>query len=657
MADANVEPIIAPKYDDLELAFRKRIIEDMNSAKTQREQPYAEFDDQTYLNWRLTNQRARNAYIPPKVNEQDVRTTTGTTREKTNTMLAYLLNLNLTPTVVAYDKNSKKDAEMGAVAGELIIKSYKVEPEDSETKMMLLCDEFLTHGDVFAEDTPVEFSVPDKEMKGFGNKLSDITWVERMEKVSKYLCTHLINGANVYLGNIREPIMENQPFVVIRRLVPRSEAYSIYGDWERWSNVPASLTITEDDGGNAMEYNNWTLEPFVKGYVEELKYQNKWSNDYMIMLNGVMMFPVGKGDDGRPSTVPLSSINGVAEYTIVQGSYEKQPNFAYSVSIPSKTKVDQAVYDEMVKSIVLKTRKSFMPPLANKGKSLSRKVFYPGTITNDVDPDKIKEIGTNNGVTQSEFQVTQFLKTIIDQKSLNPIMEGQATPGRQTAREILELKQQSMMKAGRTIFGWSSFIRKLSWIRLQSIIFNWTEPVDNTPLVDGLKETYRSISLDTTFEDGNSGERQIQFTTSVPEDGQVAAEEEILSQVAGKKIRKNYINPKLWKAAKYTYFIAVEPTEKDSNILRAARFEETLQKALQIFAPFGKIPNMEYAAERVATLNGENPDKFWQQAPNPQQMMAAQVAGQAGEGGQGGPNIGQQMKPPSQSLSNMVGSK
>lgn len=644
------------KYTEVELLFRDDLIQKMADAKLQREQPYPEFDDQTYLNWRLTNQRARNAYIAPKVNEQDVRTTTGTTREKTNTMLSYLLNLNLGPTVVAYDKNDRKDAELGIVATDLVSKSYKLEPEDFETKMMLLCDEFLTHGDVFAEDTPIEFSVPDKVMEGFGNKLSDVKWKERMEKVNKYLCTHLINGSNVYLGNIKEPMMENQPYVVIRRMIPRAEANAIYGEWERWKNVPDVLTITSDDGGNTMEYNNWTLEAFRKGYVEELKYQNKWSNDYMIMLNGVMMFPVVlKGK--RASTVPLSSINGVPEYTIAQGSYEKQPGFAYSASIPSKTKVDQAVYDEMLKAIILKTRKSFMPPLANKGKSLSKKVFFPGSITNDVDPDKIKEIGTNNGVTPSEFQVTQFLKAIIDQKSLNPIMEGQATPGRQTAREILELKQQSMMKAGRTIFGWSSFIRKLSWLRLQSIIYNWTDPLDNQVLVDGLKENYRSVSMDTTFEDGTSGERQVEFTKQLPEDGQVAAEEDILTQIKGKKIRKNYINPEVWKAAKYTYFISVESVEKDSNVLRAARFEETLGKALQLFAPFGKIPNMEYAAERVATLNGENPEKFWQQAADPMQQQAAMMAGAAASGGQVGPSMGQQMKPPSQSLSNAVGAK
>lgn len=655
---AEVKTVEKVEYTANELAFRQDLINKMVDAKEQREQKYPEFDDQTYLNWRLTNQKARNAYIAPKLNEEDVRTTSGTTREKTNTMLSYLLNLNLGPTVVAYDKQDKKDSELGVVATDLINKSYKLEPEDFDTKMLLLCDEFLTHGDVFAEDSPVEFTIPDKEITNFGKNFADIKWKDKEGEVRKYLCTRLINGANVYLGNIREPILENQPYLFTRRLIPRSEANGIYGEWERWKNVPIQLDITEDDSGNSMQYNDWTLEAFKANYVEEIKFQDKWNNNYMIMLNGVMMFPV-REEKGILSTVPLSYINGIPEYTISQGSYEKRPNFAYSASIPSKTKVDQAIYDEMLKSIILKTRKSFMPPLANKGKSLSRKVFFPGTITNDVDPDKIKEIGTNNGVTQSEFQVTQFLKTIIDQKSLNPIMEGQAQPGRQTAREILELKQQSMMKAGRTIFGWSSFIKKLAWLRLQSIIYNWTQPIDSKVLADGLGDVYRTVSMDTTFDDGTSGERQVEFTTSLPEDSQVEAEEDIVSELKGKRVRKNYINPKVLRSAKYNYFISVEPVEKDSNVLRAARFEEVLTKALQIFAPFGKIPNMEYAAERIATLNGENSERFWQQAPNPQQLMAAQVAGQNGEPGQGsgGPSIGQQMKPPSQALSNMVGMK
>jgi len=71
----------APNLSEDELYFRSKILRELEKARTQRENSHAEFDDQTFSEYWESNAKAANSYIPPKINEFDVRTTTGTTKE------------------------------------------------------------------------------------------------------------------------------------------------------------------------------------------------------------------------------------------------------------------------------------------------------------------------------------------------------------------------------------------------------------------------------------------------------------------------------------------------------------------------------------------------------------------------------------------------
>jgi len=642
--------IEAPQYTPDELEFRNLIIQHMESSREQRAKTYAEFDDMNYRDYYISNIKARNGYLRPKVNEEDVRVTSGVTKEKVNSLLAYLLNLNLEADIESFDKNNRKEEKVAEVMEDLVKKSYIIEPVPYDAKRIVIYDEFLTQGDCFVEDKPREWSVPDLELTGFNKKLDDITWKSKMDKVYKFCETNLIIGLNVYLGNIREPFIEKQPFIVTRRLLSRAEAYCLYGDWERWANVPLTVAKVSDHGEDSESFNDWCLEQIDNGYVEDLDYYCKWTNTWMKLLNGVMMFPVRRNKETNLlETVPLSSINGIDDYPISQGSYQKRTNFAYSKSIPASVKVDQAIFDEMLKAIVLKTRKSSNPPIANNtGKTLSRKIFQAATIHNGLNPDKIKEIGNNGGVTSAEFQAATFIKEIIDGKSMSPIFEGQALKGQQTAREIIELKQQSMMKAGLSILGLIQLESRLKWLRIHSIIKNWTDPIDKriTVLKDDVKTVnqYKSLTVDTTFAEGDRGERRISFVedqSKMPTDQQVYAGEKAIKQATGKNVRINHISVKDLTQMRFTWFINIVPTEKDSGMLKAAKFEEFVEKILKVLAPLGKMPNIDYIAERLAIVNGEDPEKFF---PAQQEQAMPQAPQEAP---QEAPNqLGAQMNKP-----------
>lgn len=626
-------------YTEDELEYRARIIREVEEARNQRDQAHAEFDDQTYPDYWLSNAKAANAYRSPRLNEQDVRTTSGTTHEKIVTLNSALLNYNFEPDVEAYDKDDRIVAEIGTVVEDLIKKSRKIEQPDYDIKKPLIYHELLSQGTVIVEDTQVEFRMPNKQSVVFDvTNFNKIKWEERLDKVYKYCNANLINGLNVYPGNVREFFLELQPYVAIRRIITRSEAEALYGNWARFENVPLSIRGEIQTNTDSMEFNNWALEPLEEKTVEEIKYYNKWENSFMILLNGVPMFPVKRDNKGRLGTFPLSALTGLCEYPLAKGDIEPISRFFfYSKSIPAKTAVDQAIFDEMMRSMILKTRMSYNPPMANMtGQAISNKIFQPATIHTGINAEKLKPIFDQSGVTQSEFNAIQFIKSIIDEKSVSPIFQGQSEQGQQTAREIIELKQQSMQKMGLTIFGVMNFEKQLCKLRLYNILKYWTEVKDSRlehtkTNIKKIVNQYQTVTIDTDFEEGQKGQRVVEFTEDeLPESQQIMAEEELVSLLKGRKIRKNYINPVELKNMDLHWYITITPTEKDSGALKVAQFEEFIKTTMAIFAPLGKVPNLDYLGERYTVLHGENPDKIWpqmQQGMTPQSMLQQGATG------------------------------
>lgn len=632
------QEILAPKYDDEEIEARSEIISQLNKAYHQRQQRYTELDDMTYDEYYVSNAKAANGYIPPKLNAEDVRTVSGVTREKCNTLVSSLLNYNLEPEFEAFDKDDIPQKELGDTFTDLVRKSRKLEIVDYEVKRPLIYSELVSQGTCFVAERWLEFGVPRKKLDNVAfEDILKSKWKEDSQITRRVCDAQLVSGLNVYLGNIREFFLELQPYIGLRRVLTRAEAKSIYGKWARWDNVPAEITKTTEASSNSIPYQNWQMIETETKMVEEIIYMNKWTNTYQVLLNGVCMLPVG---------FPLEYVAGEIEYPIAKGDVEPISRyFAYSRSIPAKTKFNQALFDEMVVALVVKTRKSYKPPMANNtGKSLSKKIFYPATIHNDIDATKLQQIGDNSGVNQSEFQAIEFVKRIIDESSVSPVFEGNSPGGKQTAREIVELKQQSMMKLGLVVLGAINLEKKMAWLRLNNILKNWTQPIDNE--VDDVKgqitdqKVYGSVSMDSEFDDQTSGKRVVQFTDQpLPHPDQIMAEEDVLSKRRGVKVRKVYIHVEELQQNKYTWAVEVTPTEKNTSELRAALFEESVGKAMGLFGP--QAMNMEEIKKRWALNQKWDSDKMFAQQPQ-------QMPGQDGVPGiqpPGGSPISDQMQP------------
>lgn len=611
------------------------LIKEAEQAKTNREQTHVEFDSMTYQQYWESNAKAANGYIYPKINKQDVRITTGTTREKKNTLLSNLINYDFTVNIEAYDKDDHGVIELGDVMADLVRKSRDLEKPIYDEKQVLYINELLNQGNVCIEDNYIEYTKPDRNIIGkLGNKLDEMTWTnDKPDQDFAYCNTEMIVGLNVYFGDIRQPNIEMQPYIFTRKLISRAQAEAMYGQMERWQHVSWAPKKIIEDGSDTKDFNNWTLETYEFGLVEVLKYYNPWTNCYMLMLNGVPMFPVRRDSKNRLATIPLSSLTGKCEYPLSWTTLEPISSFVFGKSIPAKTKVDQQVFDEWLRLLILKTRKSFTPPRGNlTGYTLSKSIDYPGTVHDGINPEKIPEIGTNTGVTQSEMNAIQFLQGIIADKSITSTLDSATAGKKKSAKEAMQQQQQAQLKMGLAILAVMNMERQLAHLRILNILKYWTSEDGR---VNDVKTGIKDITVDATLDDGEKGKRVIRMTSGkLPHPQQIAAEEKLRKDVTGKKVKVNYVNKKDLARVDLKWYIEIVPEAKNSGDLKAAMFEETAVKLLEI-AP--ELVNKEYIVRKMALNAHIDPDKLINkpQAPQP---------GQPPQGGQ--PQPGQQQGAP-----------
>lgn len=626
-------------YTDKEMEYRGFMIKRLEEAKDQSTEKYTEIDDMDRLTYYDTNAKAANSYNKPTINPEDKKIVTGTTLEKDNALLNSVLNLNLEPDIESYSKDDLPVQQLGDAMETMVKKSRKMEDYDT-TKRRLFYKEIIDQGNVFVEDVIIDKKCVEKELKNKDfdpGDLSSITWSERISKVYKSVEANMIHGCKVFLGNMKEFFMDKQPYIFTVEYLSRAEAENLFGEWERWKYVPEQSSVEVDE--ETTEYNNWRLYDLFPDRVEVIKYQDKWANEYQIMLNGIMMLPTG---------FPLSAITGDGEYSIVKGDLEPISRFfALSKSFPAKVKVPQAVLDEFLRLMVLKAQKGYAPSFANtSNRVLSRRIFLPGTITPGIAKDQLTEIGKNDGIQQGDIAAYEFISNIIDESTVSSQF---ATPGddsKKTATQATLDQKQNMLKIGLAILGIIDFERQLVKRRIVNVLRAWTTPIDKE--IDSVRGKYKdifmSISSEAEFQ-GKKGIRMVKLnednSANTPES--IMQEEDMYSQIVNKPVRITYIRPSFLKNLKNKWYIEITPTEKETSELKKAMFIEGISQTVALFGI--ESVNLEGLKERWAQYMGESEDVLFKEGQQSMSPMA--MGGQPGAPGgqQGMPKPPQTQRP------------
>jgi len=591
-----------PKYKEEEDKYLANLQTRLTASQTNKDATLIEFDGLSYPQYYAANERIANTILTNKLNKGDTKFQSGTVRTKLMAILAHFESINLEQDINAYDQNDNLIQSLGDGMETIILKTEELELDEEKRSMRQY--ELVKQGSVFLEEKWVEqWRVNKKLTSGQFGQVKGVAWSSEKKKDFGRPEREIISGLSVYLGDMRQYFIEKQPYIFTVKRMPYAEAETIFGDWERWVNVPE--TVTKFNG--SLTDATWVLSNKLdEKEVEVVVYQDKPNNEIQVILNGVLMLPIG---------YPLSDVTGDGEYTIVQQNLSDgivRHDFAYSRSFIFNNKNLAAVLDRMMELAVLKTHKSYAPPYLNLSERvLSRDVFNPGKITRGVGAGELVPINDKEtqGVTQSEFNMISEVKNFIDQKTVSQTFSGQKEKGNVTATQIVQLQQQAQMMMAMISLGARLLEKKLTKRRLVLLLAFWFLPMDGA--VDEtrkmIKQKFRSINMMTDIGNKGQGLRVVKATNKVPSSRVIKAMEDDYYDTTGMPMQIIYLNSKMLRTISLCWEIVIVPKQKRSSALKQMLFNDNMTMLVNL----GLIPNREWAEARAAQVMEEDPSKMF----------------------------------------------
>lgn len=607
------QPLITPKdikhpeYSEAERASLNDLMLVLNAARDQRDRPHPELDGMTYVEYYDANKRKDLSYIPPKKQKGDIRIVTGLTRSKDTTLLSTYLNMNLEPDITAFDDEDLIVNELGQNMGDLVQKSRDI--ENWEKKRPIAYREMITQGDVFMQEILVDdfryMPLNTIDWDPTKDGISDFSFSERLKKIFSGCAVRMVNGKKIYMGNIRTEYIEDQDTVAVMNIYSRIDAFSRYGTWERWANVPQSIDTTQFFALDGNTYKSWNLVRLAnQDQVAEIMVFQPKKNRFQILLNGVMMLP---------HNYPFTALFPSGEIPIAQGKHEPISDFCYSKGQPSNIKIEQEVLDETTKLMVEGMRQGRKPPKGSRGRKVfGNNIFMAGKVTPDMQEGDIFDLLQNPGLQPADFSFYQLIKQSIEDKTINKAFEGDSK-GIDTLGQAQMDKEQQMLKLGSGLDGVVNLERRMTWNRLYNILVNYTQPIDTAidEVRGGIKEKFRSFSVPTTVEDGRKGVKVFRFTKKAdyPSMQDHHMEEDAMSKKHGQPVRIVYLDPEDLRALKFTWFVQINPSPKSGDKLTQVMFIQHIREAMELFGP--DALQLEYVKQRYAIIIDEDYTKFF----------------------------------------------
>lgn len=602
-------------------------------AQQTRDTKHREFNNKTFIENYEENERIANTFVEGKKFDGDVMIASGTVEQKLYAVAAEINRLSLAPQVLAFNKESEELISLGQAMTDVLFETAK--QEDDDEKRLLRQVELLKQGTVIVQEQWVKRwqKVKDPVDKDKIGKFQGQDWKARLELSWSGPERQVLYSPGVYFGNIREWDTKKQPFIFTHKLTSYTEAESRYGKkeengeymWERWQYVPTTRT-TKMILGHAIDNQAntaWTLSEVEDNLVEEIHYYDKFNNEYQILLNGVPMLPSG---------FPMTAVSPAGEYNIEKQVFQFiNPFFTYGRSFTSKVKEQSDILDELLRLLIIKTRKSIHPPYANNtGRVISSRVLMPGRITMGIDGKALQPIGQEGqGVIASEFQMYKLLQDNIDEMTVSKQFAGMQGKAGQTATETNILQAQAQKLLSLTIFSAMLLEQKIAYLRLYNCLENYFEPTNTrfSRAQGKIEEVFRKTTRRTDLGDGDGdGIRQIIPMTGELPTSEVVREEELFEgtpEIEDKGVRRKtreelglpplrriYLNAEKLKETRIHWYIEIDTKERETSNVQKMLFREELAD-IALLMRMGAQPNIEALQATHAQIWNRPKDKLF----------------------------------------------
>lgn len=540
-----------------------------------RESSQPQFDGMGYTRYNETNEMADISFLEPKKNKGDSRITTGITHEKDSSLVSFFLNLHFEGTVRVF-KDDKELTEIGTALTKLVRKSR--EQEQYDAKRANNYRNFVVQGTSFIVEEYSEIWQPDKEIVGDIDPvyMNKVQWVDKGLKRVSYGCvSNLVDGKKVFLEDIRQQDIQKQPGVYTVEYVPREIMQAIWGKTPRWKNVPFLISPTATTLGTLTQgsiYSDWTFGEIDMNKCEVIKVYRPFEQRFQIYINGVPMLKCG---------YPLKAVSPSGLIPIAKGDIDIMNMYAYSKSEPAKTKIDQAVFDEHLQNMIVKSRQSaFTPRANNSGRILTPDMFLGGRMISNIDPSKIPSLMENVGITAADFSFYQLFEQQIGKKTISSLLEGTQSTGDMTLGQYMDMQKKQMLKIGGKIDGLVQWETQLLRLRTMNLLAHGYQKNE--------KGEYADITSTDSMNDGSKGLNIMKFTENNIKSPYDVRKENLQYQAQnGQAAEITYLNPVMMREMindpSYYFCYEVVPVDKNNDKLTQAMFVSMVTQAANLF--------------------------------------------------------------------------
>ena len=409
--------------------------------------------------------------------------------------------------------------------------------------------------------------------------------------------SEIIPIEEIYLSKLWERDIQKQGRVWRLQEMAYSDFQREFGSYDRASLVLPGNRIAEDSlyftllGGSGIT---------TSDKVQILRDMNTDGDKFPVMANGVMINPLGDGENVACPPNPHHHKMMPLVWSINEAIDEK---FAYGLSTPFKLKDPHKILNTSFTMMVERELRAIDPPIITSDFEAPQLIFGQKRIVpvNDINAYKEFKIGETSNQFFTMQNSLQGMMSSFGQGGFSQII-----PSRQpkSAREVMAMDSMKQQSLGNALLTYYDLVRQELFLVLKTALqFYQTGKYDTGAILRSI--TVPNFPLTT----GGIGNMEVRIVKE-PKMGLALYFESIKRSVETGKATEIMEVPTsvLDNLAFYIDEIKLEP-EKSSEMERAVWNEQVLQPLLNVFIPAG-VADMGKTYLRFLEKNSEHPSDF-----------------------------------------------
>ena len=452
-----------------------------------------------------------------------------------NLVVSWLAKVALNPVKYNIKAVSKKlglpNKKIAEIFKDLV--QYSDDNENGAQKFLLEAFEFAVKGTLVVYEGYKKEEQKRKIPLKFDALTGKYTWEKTIQTIFDDCYREIVPIEDFYIANPYEPDVQNQPFVLWRKITTKQEAEKDFGHYPKFKEViPGTYELI----GLDTFYKTKISVELAANQVEIIRYYSRSKNKHCVIINNIVIY------DG---IFPFK--DGL--YPFAKEVFEPFDNsFFWGASLVNKIMGEQDLMNTIFSLMIDKTYGSLLPYglSSDLDDIIEDNVLAPNKIRKVSDINKWK-FDTLPGISAGEQAMLQTIMNFAKENSGDIAGSGTAfSPqgGKLPVRQVLLRHQEAMQRLGLSMQYLENFVRSRTILRLNHIIQFYSIPkIEKITGENGeiIKQfIYREVNLpDTELSDGEQGSKIIKLVgeeQTYPEERERLANELSIKESIGEEI-------------------------------------------------------------------------------------------------------------------------